>query len=101
MRDGPLCAMASPLRTLVLLGPGLGWLALFLVIPCGIVFFYSFFDRGIYGGIVYTFTLDVSVAPTTGVDFLTIDPTAGPAGWESIYDSAEAGIAPAATQIAF
>ena len=50
--------MPSRLRTLVLLGPGLGWLALFLVIPCGIVFFYSFFERGTYGGIDYNFTLD-------------------------------------------
>ena len=50
--------MPSRLRALVLLGPGLGWLALFLVIPCGIVFFYSFFERGTYGGIDYTFTLD-------------------------------------------
>lgn len=47
----------SALRDLALLGPGLGWIALFLVVPCGIVFVYSFFERGVYGGIDYTFTL--------------------------------------------
>jgi len=45
-------------QRLVLLGPGLGWLALFLLVPCGVVFVYSFFLRGIYGGIDYVFTLE-------------------------------------------
>jgi spermidine/putrescine transport system permease protein len=45
-------------QRLVLLGPGLGWLALFLVVPCGVIFVYSFFLRGIYGGIDYVFTLE-------------------------------------------
>ncbi|WP_119460937.1 ABC transporter permease [Rhodospirillaceae bacterium SYSU D60014] len=45
-------------QRLVLLGPGLGWLALFLVVPCGVIFAYSFFLRGIYGGIDYVFTLE-------------------------------------------
>jgi spermidine/putrescine transport system permease protein len=49
---------ADRLRDLALLGPGLGWLALFLVVPCGIVFVFSFFERGVYGGIDYSFTLD-------------------------------------------
>ena len=49
---------AEVLRRIVLLGPGLGWLALFLVLPCGIVFVYSFFERGTYGGIDYVFTLE-------------------------------------------
>ncbi len=43
---------------MVLLGPGLGWLAIFLVLPCAIVFVYSFFERGTYGGIDYIFTLE-------------------------------------------
>jgi spermidine/putrescine transport system permease protein len=30
-------------------------LVLFLVIPCGLIFVYSFFERGIYGGIDYIF----------------------------------------------
>ncbi len=50
--------MTEALRRLVLLGPGLGWLALFLVLPCTIVFVYSFFERGTYGGIDYVFTFD-------------------------------------------
>ncbi len=49
---------AETLRRIVLLGPGLGWLALFLVLPCAIVFVYSFFERGTYGGIDYVFTVD-------------------------------------------
>jgi spermidine/putrescine transport system permease protein len=41
-----------------LLGPALGyWLAL-LAVPVGLVLAYSFFQRGIYGGVVYEFTLD-------------------------------------------
>lgn len=48
----------SMLRDWLLLGPGLTWLALFLVIPCGIVFFFAFFERGVYGGIDYIFTLE-------------------------------------------
>jgi len=51
-------AAAERLRRLVLLGPGLGWLGLFLVVPCVVVFAYSFFERGVYGGIDYVFTLD-------------------------------------------
>ncbi|MGF1593702.1 MAG: ABC transporter permease [Kiloniellaceae bacterium] len=48
----------STLRDWLLLGPGLTWLALFLVLPCGIVFVFAFFERGIYGGIDYFFTLE-------------------------------------------
>ena len=50
--------MAGRLRLLVLLGPGLAWLAVFLVVPCLLVFAYSFFERGLYGGIDYVFTLE-------------------------------------------
>lgn len=42
----------------LLLGPGLGWLALFLVVPCAIVFGHAFFERGVYGGIDYVFTFE-------------------------------------------
>ena len=45
------------LRRLVLLGPGLTWLAIFLVLPSALVFTYSFFERGVYGGIDYVFGL--------------------------------------------
>ena len=50
--------MSETVRRLVLLGPGLGWLAIFLVVPCAIVFVYSFFERGTYGGIDYVFTFE-------------------------------------------
>ncbi|HEX9790348.1 MAG TPA: ABC transporter permease [Kiloniellales bacterium] len=49
--------MNLSLRRLVLLGPGLTWLAVFLVVPCALVFTYSFFERGVYGGIDYVFGL--------------------------------------------
>jgi len=39
-------------RTL-LAAPGLTWIALFLLVPCGVLFFNAFFERGIYGGIDY------------------------------------------------
>ncbi|NJO36511.1 MAG: ABC transporter permease [Rhizobiales bacterium] len=38
--------------------PGVGWLTVFMIVPCSIVFFFSFFERGVYGGIDYTFTLE-------------------------------------------
>lgn len=45
-------------RRLLLLGPALGWWAVFLVVPVGLVIAYSVFERGTYGGVVPTFTLD-------------------------------------------
>jgi spermidine/putrescine transport system permease protein len=50
--------MKNTLQRLVLLGPGLGWLTIFLVIPLTLVFVYTFFERGTFGGIEYTFTLE-------------------------------------------
>ena len=50
--------MGARIRTLLLIMPGVGWLTLFMIVPCLIVFFYSFFERGTYGGIDYNFTLD-------------------------------------------
>ena len=47
--------MTIALRRLILLAPGLTWLTLFLVVPCGLIFVYSFFERGLYGGIDYIF----------------------------------------------
>ena len=38
--------------------PGLGWLVVFMVVPCLIVFSFSFFERGVYGGIDYAFNLE-------------------------------------------
>ena len=48
--------MSSRLKTLLLLFPGVGWLLLLMVVPCLLVFAFSFFERGVYGGIDYTFT---------------------------------------------
>ena len=45
-------------RRLLLLGPAFGWWAVFLVVPVGLVIAYSVFQRGTYGGVVPTFTLD-------------------------------------------
>jgi len=45
-------------RRLLLLGPALGWWAVFLLVPVGLVIAYSVFQRGTYGGVVPTFTLD-------------------------------------------
>lgn len=45
-------------RRIILLGPALGWWAIFLILPVGLVIAYSFFQRGTYGGVVLTFTLD-------------------------------------------
>jgi spermidine/putrescine transport system permease protein len=45
-------------RRVLLLAPGLAWLTALLVIPCGLIFVLGFFERGIYGGIDYTFTTE-------------------------------------------
>jgi len=41
----------------ILLGPGLTWLAVFLLAPLAILFVYSFYQRGAFGGVVFEFTL--------------------------------------------
>lgn len=46
------------LSGLFLILPGVGWLTAFMIVPCLIVFVFSFFERGVYGGIDYTFTLE-------------------------------------------
>ncbi|GAB5467363.1 MAG: ABC transporter permease [Rhodospirillales bacterium] len=50
--------LKRPSGSSLLMAPGLGWLALFLVVPCALVFLLAFFQRGIYGGIDYLFTLE-------------------------------------------
>ncbi len=50
--------MGSRFKNFFLLVPGLGWLGAFMVVPCAMVFFFSFFERGTYGGIEYNFTLE-------------------------------------------
>ena len=36
---------------LLMMSPGLGWLAAFMVAPCLVIFVLAFFERGVYGGI--------------------------------------------------
>ena len=45
-------------RRTILMAPGLGYLAAFLVAPCLIIFAYSLFERGTYGGIDYNLTAE-------------------------------------------
>jgi len=45
--------ISARLPRILLAAPGLGWIALFLLVPCGVLFFNAFFERGIYGGIDY------------------------------------------------
>ncbi len=45
-------------KSLLLVGPTVLWLVVLLVIPCTLLLLNSFFERGTYGGIVYTLTLD-------------------------------------------
>lgn len=42
----------------LLLAPGLAYLLVFLVVPLSLVLVYAFFERGRFGGVVPTFTLD-------------------------------------------
>lgn len=44
-------------QRVILLGPGLTWLVIFLLLPLLLIFVYSLFQRGTYGGVVYDFTL--------------------------------------------
>jgi spermidine/putrescine transport system permease protein len=50
--------MNRKLQDLLLILPGVGWLTVFMVIPCAIVFFYAFQERGIYGGVEYIYNLE-------------------------------------------
>jgi len=42
----------------ILMAPALAWLTALMVIPCLLILALAFFNRGIYGGIEYTFTFD-------------------------------------------
>ena len=42
----------------LLMAPALAWLTVLMVVPCALVLVLAFFERGIYGGIDYTFTLE-------------------------------------------
>ncbi len=45
-------------RPNLLVAPGVAWLMAFMVVPCLLVLSYAFFQRGVWGGIDYTFTLE-------------------------------------------
>ena len=45
-------------RPAFLMAPALAWLIGLMVVPCGLVLALAFFQRGIYGGVDYTFTLE-------------------------------------------
>jgi spermidine/putrescine transport system permease protein len=41
-----------------LMAPALAWLTALMIVPCALVLALAFFQRGIYGGVEYTFTLE-------------------------------------------
>ena len=45
-------------RRLLLLSLPLGWIGVLLVLPCALIVVYSFFERGVYGGIDWVFTFE-------------------------------------------
>lgn len=47
------------------------WIGLFFVIPLAIIFFYSFMKKGIYGGVVFQFSLD-AYAALSNTTFITV-----------------------------
>ena len=46
------------MKRLLLLGPALGWWAVFLIVPVALVLVYAFLERGTYGGVIWTPNLD-------------------------------------------
>ena len=50
--------MATDRRPLLLMTPALLWLLALMVVPCALILVLAFFQRGIYGGIDYTWTLE-------------------------------------------
>ena len=50
--------MLNTIKKNILIIPGIIWITIFLFIPCLIVISYSFFERGVYGGIEYNFNFD-------------------------------------------
>lgn len=41
-----------------MIAPGFAWLLLLMVVPCLLIFVYAFFERGVYGGVDFNFTLE-------------------------------------------
>ncbi len=46
------------IKSFLLMSPAVAWLTAFMVIPCILILALAFFQRGMYGGIEYTFTLE-------------------------------------------
>jgi spermidine/putrescine transport system permease protein len=42
----------------LLAAPAIAWLVAFMVAPCVLIFVYAFFERGLFGGVDFNFTLD-------------------------------------------
>jgi spermidine/putrescine transport system permease protein len=53
-----LISNRARLARLIYLAPGLTYIAIFMIIPLGILIFYTFFTRGTYGGVDFIFTLE-------------------------------------------
>lgn len=45
-------------RSNLLTAPAVAWLVAFMVAPCLLILSYAFFERGMWGGVEYTFTLE-------------------------------------------
>lgn len=45
-------------RSNLLTAPAVAWLLAFMVAPCLLILSYAFFQRGVWGGVEYTFTLE-------------------------------------------
>ena len=50
--------MSTDRRALILMSPAILWLLALMVVPCVLILVLAFFQRGIYGGIEYTWTLE-------------------------------------------
>ena len=48
----------NKIKNNILILPGVAWITIFLFIPCLVIISYSFFERGVYGGIEYNFNFD-------------------------------------------
>lgn len=45
-------------RSNLLTAPAVAWLVAFMIAPCLLILSYAFFERGMWGGVEYTFTLE-------------------------------------------
>lgn len=67
----------SRIEKYLTIGSPAAWLGVFFLIPLIIIFVYSFFERGIYGEIVYTFTFENYLR--------SFDPLYAMTLWRSVY----------------